>query len=129
MKKSEVPWKTVCRRILEVAAERGIPSTDLARVAGVSEKQAYFVRQERAKLRESTIAKFARGLGTSIEYLTTGEGARAVVREERAVYETGNEKSKAMTLAVCLKVIAEQLGVSEEEVRARIADLLRGGRP
>jgi transcriptional regulator with XRE-family HTH domain len=109
--------REICRRIRDLAAKRQMTQADLAREADVSFRQVHsVVKKLDARLRDKTIGKFARALGTTVEYLRDGKASPDVlcVREPSAVYEV---KPRGETpLYELFRLVAEQTGVNEQEL-------------
>lgn len=98
-------------------------------MAGVSERQAYKVMRGTVNLRPTTIAKFSKALGVSVEFLTL-EKFVYIARDPSAQYGTmQSDKTEPKTVDACVAVLSQQLGVSEQVIRNVIADLvIKGGR-
>lgn len=121
MKKSSVSSKAeIGERVRVLMAERGWSRSDLAERSGMSYRASYSILRGQSEPHEKTIGKLAAVLGSSVQFLETGQ-QNAVVREERAEYGAHSH-----TLAEAVRVIAEQLHVPEAEVRRAIARLLVG---
>jgi len=101
---------------------RKMSHADLARRAGVSSRQVYLTMQGRANLRDSTIGKYAEALGTTVEYLRTGNERVRMVRDGGDLYMAGpSESSKEeWTVAKALRVLAEQFELTEAETRRKV---------
>lgn len=109
---------------------------ELAERAGVSERTLYKALSDPGSVRRGSYAKIADAMSVRVDWLLTGEGQpgglayevrpvgpRLSVRER----SPGRDAGPAMTIQEAVRVIAEQLGRSEDEVREHIAKLLVNG--
>lgn len=128
MQKSSHNQSAVCERISRAAVEMGISNADLARKATVSERLVYKILNRAANLKPSTVGKLAQAIGVDFDYLMTGSTPN-MVKESTGEYVARNKNEKPPTVDLCIRFLAIQLGVSEDEVRMAIAKLIeRGGK-
>ena len=119
--RSRFEYSEICRRIRRLAAEKALGRAKLAHLADVSGVLVYRVMRGQARLRDSTVGKFAKALDTSAEYLLTGEAPDAPpstaphIAQGAAPY--GDMPS---TVADAIALLAEQFGVPPGRLRDEI---------
>ena len=101
-------------RLRELLAFREWGKLDLARESGVSYAQIRNLIRGRCAPYPQTVAKIARALGTTSEYIIEGSGERTIHREPGPVWTNAQPGQEKLIEAVA--TISAQTGLPKEKI-------------
>jgi transcriptional regulator with XRE-family HTH domain len=127
--KNKVFFDAVCDRIRVLTIERNLANYELAKKAGIAYRTVHSIMHKKVEPSNKVIVAVAEALGTSVDYLMTGEGekrsAPMMVREGTVYPEAGERLNGPCTVADAIKTLAVQLDLSEAVVREAILELAK----